>query len=152
MSAHENPFPPYDPDARSRAAARLAADPATPPGAEARLESYRDELDEATEALTATRNTELDAEEARDKALRDAQLSDDCPIAGVIDGRRTTVAYVKAWIEDQAADDERAYRQAKVARQAATAHLSKLREQGRFQQSITASARESYRGTNGRNW
>ena len=59
---------------------------------------------------------------------------------------------MKAWIEDQAAECERTYRQAKVARQAATAHLSKLREQGRFQQSITASARESYRGTNGRNW
>ena len=133
----------YDPEF-SRA---IPAD--TPPGAEARLESYRDALEEATKALAEARNAELEAEEARDTAVRRAQLSPDCPPVGVFDGVRITVAYQKAWVEDQAKDEQRAYREARVARQAAQAHLRKVEKQGGFQQSITASVRESYRGTGG---
>jgi hypothetical protein len=108
-----------------------------------------DALDEATQALTDARNAELEAEEARDSAQRFWQLSDECPPAGVRNGVRITVAYQKAWIEDRIAGEERAYREAKVARQAAQAHLRKVEKQGGFQQSITASVRESYRGTGG---
>lgn len=128
------------------------APPDEPPGAEARLESYRDELDKAAKALATARDAELDAEEARDSAKRKAQLSEDCPAVGVFGGVRTTVAYQKAWIEEQVKDEERAYREAKVARQAASDHLRKVGKQGGFQQSLTASVRESYRGTSGRQW
>ena len=137
-TSHYDPSfnPPYEPD--------------TPVGAEARLESYRDALDKAAEMLTAARNDELEAEEARDSAKRRAQLSEDCPKVGVFGGVRTTVAYQQAWIEEQIAAEERAYRTKKVARQAASDHLRKVGKQGGFQQSLTASVREQYRGTNGR--
>jgi hypothetical protein len=143
MSYHDTPsreaYPPYGP-----------AD--TPPGAEARLESYRDELDKAAKALTEARNAELDAEEARDSARRRAQLSEECPKVGVFDGVRTTVAFQKAWVEDQIKGEEHAYRQAKVARQAASDHLRKVGKQGGFQQSLTASVRETYRGSSNRGY
>jgi hypothetical protein len=129
-----------------------ATPPDTPPGAEARLEDYRDALDKAAEALARARDDELEAEEARDSAKRRAYLSDKCPKVGVFEGVRTTVAYQEAWIEDQIKDEEHAYRVAKVARQAASDHLRKVTKQGAFQQSITASVRETYRGTNGRQW
>lgn len=131
----------YDPDFARAAPAD------TPPGAESRLEAYRDALEEATHALADARNAELEAEEARDAALRKAQLSPDCPPVGVFDGVRITVAYQKAWVAEQAAGQELEYKRARVARQAAQAHLRKVEKQGGFQQSITASVREAYRGT-----
>jgi hypothetical protein len=135
------------------AAPRRAAAPAdTPPGAEERLEGYRDQMDEARHALAEARNTEVTAKQARDKAARKALLSEKCPKVGVFGGIRTTVAYQKAWVEDQVADLDVEYQVAKVARQAAAEHLRTLGQQGGFQQSITASVRESYRGTNGRQW
>lgn len=130
--------PPYDPD--------------TPVGAEAKLESYRDALDTAREELRKARDAEVDAKDARDAAKRRAQLSADCPKVGVFDGVRTTVAYQQAWIEEQVAAEERGYQVAKLARQAASDHLRTLGKQGGFQQSITASVREAYRGTGRPQW
>ena len=153
MSTHENPFPPYDHDAReSRATARLAADPDTPPGAEARLEGYQNDLDVAEEQLNAARQAELDAEEDRDAAARKARLSDGCPKVGVFGGIRTTAAYVEAWVQDQIAAEEHEYKMAKTARQAASLHFDKLSRQGGWQQSKVSSVKETYRGTNGRRW
>jgi hypothetical protein len=122
-------------------------DPATPPGAEAKLAAYSDALDDAQEKLRVARDAEVDAEEDRDAARRRAQLSPDCPKVGVFNGVRTTVAYQTAWIEDQIADVEHKYRLAKLARQAASDHLRKLGKQGSFQQSLTSSVREAYRGS-----
>ena len=118
----------------------------TPPGAEARLEAYRDALDEAAKKLREARDAEVDAKDARDAARRRAQLSPDCPKVGVFGGVRTTVAYQVAWIEEQIAAEEREYQLAKLARQAASEHLKKLGKQGSFQQSLTNSVREAYRG------
>jgi hypothetical protein len=122
-------------------------DPATPPGAEAKLETYRDALDEAREKLRTARDAELEAEQDRDAAKRRAQLSEECPKVGVFGGVRTTVAYQTAWIEDQIADQEAKYRLAKLARQAASDHLRTLGKQGSFQQSLANSVRDAYRGT-----
>lgn len=130
--------PPYDPD--------------TPVGAEAKLESYRDALDAALKALRETRDAELDAKAARDAARRKWTLAPECPKAGVFDGARVTVAYVTAWIEEHIKDEEQAYQVAKLARQAASAHLDTIAKQGRFQQSITASVREAYRNTGRPQW
>ncbi len=132
-----NAYPPYAP-------------PDTPPGAEARLEEYRDALERAATALTTARNAEMEARAARNAARRRAQFSGECPKIGVFEGVRTTVAYQKEWIEGQIEDEERIYQLAKVARQAASDHLRTVAKQGGFQQSITASVREQYRGTNGR--
>lgn len=127
-------------------------DPESPPGAEAALETYRDELGEARRMLRDARDAELKAKSARDEARRRAQLSPDCPKVGVFDGVRTTVAYVAAWIENETAGLEEEYQVAKVARQAASDHLQTLREQGSIQQSITNSVRDSYRGQRGTGW
>jgi hypothetical protein len=121
-------------------------DPQTPPDAEARLQAYADALDDATRKLASARDVELDAENARDAAKRRAQLSPDCPKVGVFGGIRTTVAYQKAWIEEQVAGYEEDYRLARLARQAAQAHLRKVEKQGGFQQSIAASVRAGYAG------
>jgi hypothetical protein len=121
--------------------------PATPPDAEAKLAAYSDALDKAQEALTNTRNAEVDAEDERDAARRRAQFDPDCPQVGVFNGVRTTVAYQTAWIEEQIKDKERKYRLAKAARQAASEHLKKLERQGSIQQTVTKSVSDSYRGT-----
>jgi hypothetical protein len=127
------PLPPYDPD--------------TPVGAEEKLETYRDALDAAREKLREARDAELQAEQARDAAKRRAQFSPACPKVGVFDGVRTTVAYQHAWIEEQIAEEEQAYRLAKAGRQAASDHLRTLGKQGSFQQSLTKSVADAYRGT-----
>lgn len=124
----------------------------TPVGAEDRLEEYQKALEEATTALTKARDAELDAEEARDDAERRARFSAACPKAGVFGGVRTTVAYVEAWIKEEARNEEHAYRLAREARRAASDHLRKLMKQGGWQQSITASVRENFRGTSGRRY
>lgn len=129
--------------------ARQAYEPQTPPDAEARLEDYSAALEEATTALGMARDAELDAENARDEARRRAYFADDCPKVGVFNGIRTTVAYQQAWIEDQIKGEEQEYRLKKAARRAAADHLNKLSKQARFQQSITASVREQYRGLGG---
>jgi hypothetical protein len=113
--------------------------PGTPPGAEAALQSFSDALDGAVEALKDARDAELDAEDARDRAKWEALLSPDCPKVGVFDGVRTTVAVQAAWVAREIAQEERDYKAAKVVRQAASAHLSKLRSQGSMQQTIANS-------------
>ena len=128
------------------------APPDTPPGAEALLEEYRDQMDKAREDLAQARNAEVEAKQARDAAARKALLSDECPKVGVFGGVRTTVAYQKAWVEEKVADLDVAYQIARTTRQAAAEHLRTLGKQGGIQQSITASVRETYRGTNGRQW
>lgn len=124
-----------------------AYDPETPPGAEAKLASYRDALDEAMAKLRDARDAEVDAKATRDAAKRRAQLSPECPKVGVFGGVRTTVAYQKAWIEEQVADLEAKYQVARLARQAASEHLRTLGKQGSYQQTLTKSVADAYRGT-----
>lgn len=127
-------------------------DPDTPPAAEAKLEAFRDGLDAAREALRQARDAELAAKEARDAAKRKWTLSSECPKPGVFDGVRVTVAYVQAWIEDKIAGEEQAYQVMKLARQAASEHLRTLGKQGSYQQTLTSSVREAYRGSGGSAW
>ena len=127
-------------------------DPASPPGAEAALQSYSEALDDAVEKLRLARDAELDAEDARDQAKYEALLSDECPQTGVIDGKRTTVAYRDAWVRREIADEERTYRAAKVVRQAASAHLDKLNSQRSIAQTISKSVSGSYAGTGSEPW
>jgi len=127
-------------------------DPDTPPGAERKLERFQAALEQARRELEQARDTEVDAKAARDDARRRAQFSPDCPKVGVFGGVRTTVAYQKAWIEERAQDEERAYQLAKAARQAAAERLHTLGKQGNYQQSITSSVRESYRSAGRPQW
>jgi len=121
--------------------------PDTPPGAEAKLAAYSDQLDSARKALRDARDKELAAKEIRDAARRRFLFDSKCPKVGVFDGIRTTVAYQTAWIEDRTASEDHDYQLAKMARQAAYDHLDTLSKQGSIQQTVTKSVSDSYRGT-----
>jgi hypothetical protein len=127
-------------------------DPQTPPGAETALQSFSDALDDATEKLKQARDAELEAEEARDTAKWEALLSPGCPKVGVFEGVRTTVAVQAAWVSREIAGEERAYKAAKVVRQAASAHLDKLNSQRSIAQTISKSVSGSYAGTGSEPW
>ena len=131
---------------------RTAAPADTPTGAESRLEKYQEALEQAGKDLAAAADDETDAELARDAARDRLLLSPDCPKCGTFDHVRVTVAERDAWVNSQITKQEREYRLAKRARERAENRLRILERQGGIQQSITASVRESYKGTNGRNW
>lgn len=128
------------------------AEPQTPPEAEAVLQAYSDQLDEAVLKLQDARNAELEAEEARDAAKWAATLSPDCPKVGVFDGVRTTVAMQTAWVDDRTAAEERAFRLARARREAAEKYLSVVGKQMSALQSINRSVAASYQGTGGGRW
>jgi hypothetical protein len=136
----------YDPDFARAAPAD------TPPGAEARLGDYRDALEQAGKDLAEAADAETDAELARDAQRDRLLLSPDCPKCGTFEHVRVTVAERDAWVNSQIVDLEREYRHKKRARERAEGRLRILERQGGIQQSITASVREAYRGTNGRQW
>lgn len=123
--------------------ARQAYSPQTPPDAEAALQAYSEALEAAQDTLAKARDAEVDAETDHKAAKRKWLLSDECPKV-----RRNgwTVAERDAWVEDKAADEELAWRLARAKRQAAADHLKTVGKQGGFQQSITGSVREQYRG------
>ena len=127
-----------------------AAPADTPVGAEGRLEEYQDALEKAGTELAEAADAETDAELDRDAARDRLLLSPDCPKCGTFDGVRVTVAERDAWVNSQIVDFEREYRHAKRARERAEGRLRILERQGGIQQSITASVREGYRGTNWR--
>ena len=126
--------------------------PQEPPGAEAALQSFSDALDDAVEKLKAARDAELEAEDARDAARWKALLSEDCPQPGVYDGVRITVAYRDAWVQREIDGEERALRAAKVVRQAAVAHLDKLKSQASVAQTIAKSVAGQYIGQREPGW
>lgn len=127
-------------------------DPQSPPGAEAALAAFSDELETARVALAAARDKEVAAQQAWKKAKRRARFSPDCPRAGTFEGVRVLKDDVDAWIDDQCADEELAYELAKTARQAAKDHHETLRTQGSLAQTLSKSVADSYRGTGGQRW
>ena len=135
--------------AAHRAAPHQGHDPQTPPGAEAALQSFSEALEEAELALAEKRDLEVAAKAARDAAKRRALLSGECP---KVRRDHCTVAERDAWVEDQIAGQQLAYELAKAARQGAYERLRTIGKQGSFQQSITKSVGDSYRGTGGERW
>jgi len=127
-------------------------DPQTPPGAEAALQSFSGALEPARRALADAADEEVEAELARDAARRYWLLSDECLKAGVFDGVRVTVAERDAWVEEKIAGEERAFRLAREKRKAAAKALDVLGRQASYQQTISKSVGDSYRGTGGDRW
>jgi hypothetical protein len=118
-------------------------DPESPVGAEAALQALRDALEPARQALREAADAEVEAELARDAARRRWMLSADCPKA-TGRGRTHTVAERDCWVEDKIAGEERDYRLAKAAREAAKAYLDVLGKQLSAQQSVARSVAVSY--------
>jgi hypothetical protein len=135
-----------------RAGPYAGHDPQTPPGAEAALETFKTMLEEAGRELAAAVDEEVTAELARDAAMRKWMFDKDCPPVGVFNGVRTTVAQRDAWVAGKIVDEERAYRLAKAAREAAQTKLDILGRQGSYQQSISRSVSEVYRNTGRDPW
>jgi len=119
---------------------------------EERLERLSAALEANEQALKEAADELLDAEDARDSAWRQAMLSAECPKVGVFDGVRVTVAYQKAWVEEQIKGQERRVREAQIKVKAADAQRRKLEGQLRAAQSINGNVREAYRSTGGRPW
>lgn len=127
-------------------------DPQTPPGAENALQSFSDALEEARKELAEAADEEVKTELARDSAKRYWLLSSQCPPVGVFDGVRTTVAQRDAWVEEKIADKEMEFRLAREKRRAAAKKVDILSKQGSYQQSISKSVGDSYRGTGSERW
>ena len=119
-------------------------DPQTPIGAEAALQALSEALERGRVGLAQASDAEVEAELARDAARRALVLSDECPRAGVFGGVRVTVAERDAWIDDRIVDEERAFRLAKAAREAAEKYLSVVGKQLSAQQSINRSVGQGY--------
>lgn len=120
-------------------------EPQDPVTAEAKLDAFSDELEEARKLLAKARDAEVTAQEIRDDAYRAAILSDECPKVGVFGGVRTTVAYQQAWIAKQIKDQERLFQRAKLARQEAADKHRTLASQASHQQTLTKSVGDAYR-------
>lgn len=129
-------------------------DPQTPAGAEVALEYFKDEMERARLELAEASDEEITAELARDAARRERELSDECPKLGaVVNDRRISVSYVKAWVDSQIPGEEREYRLKKAAREAAAKRLDVLGRQAITQASIAKSVGTSYMGTkSGERW
>lgn len=115
------------------------AEPLTPPLAEDRIERLSDALEDNEQALIEAADAELDAQGALDDAEIKWRLHEDCPQAGVVDGRRTTVAYVDAWVAGKTAPERRELKVAKQRRQAAEKQLRRIERQLIAAQSIAKS-------------
>lgn len=122
-------------------------DPATPPGTEAALQSLIEALDSARTELEDAVNTETDAELDRDAAHRKWMLS-----APPVRRNELTVAERDAWVEEHIATEERTFRLAKAARQAAQKKLDILRSQLSAMQSISRSVGQAYQGQREPGW
>lgn len=123
------------------------AEPVTPDGAEKRLQRISDALEENEAVLTQAADEEMDAQGALDEAEIRWRLSPECPQAGVVDGVRTTVAYVDAWVRDRTAAERTRLRLATQVRRAAEAQRRRLEHQLRAAQSVNKSVTEVYRGS-----
>ena len=136
--------------ARAAASAHQGRDPQDPVAAEAALEYFKDEMELARLELADASDAEIDAELARDAARRAWELAEECPKVGaIVNERRITVAYVKAWCNSRITAEEREYRRKKAAREAAAKRLDVLGRQAITQASIAKSVGTGYNLTRG---
>lgn len=127
--------------------------PDEPPGAEAALEYFKDEMEVARLELAQASNEEVEAELALDMARARLVLSGDCPVTGVFDGVRVTVGQRDAWVLLHCVNEEREHRIRKLRREAAAKRLDVLGRQAITQASIAKSVGTGYNLTRtGERW
>lgn len=119
----------------------MTDDLTTPVGVESRLRHLVTDLTKAQLALAEARDAEVDAKHAHQAARRRAIFSPSCP--KVARGGYTT-ADRDAWVEEQAAQQQRQYDLAVAAREAAQDHLRVVRDQAMVVMSISSSVRTAY--------
>ena len=113
----------------------------TPETARLRITRCGTQLTTAEIALRNARDVEVEARHTYEAARRRAMLSKDCP--KVTRGGVTT-AERDAHVDDQCADEYRAYQIAEAVRQAAKDHLEVARDQGMLSMSILRSIDTAY--------
>ena len=117
------------------------SEPLTPVAIEAKLRTLVNDLALSQTELARARDAEVDAKHTFEAAHRRAMLSKDCP--KVTRGGWTT-AERDAWVDDQAAEQERAYDIAVARREAAADHLRTLRDQAMLVMALGKSVQASY--------
>jgi hypothetical protein len=117
----------------------------TPPGAEDRIRELSGALEENEKALVDAADAELDAQGALDDAEARWRLDTACPVPGVFDGKRVSVAYVDAWVTDKTTLERLGLRVARQRRQAAEKQRDRISRQLIAAQSIAKSVAETSR-------
>ena len=115
--------------------------PLTPEAAERRLLTLDNQMTQAELRLREARDREVDAKHVWEAAKRRAFLSADCP-------KPTrggyTVADRDVYVDDQCADEQRAYDIATAAREAAQDHHRTVRDQAMVAMALLRSVTTAY--------
>ncbi len=116
-------------------------EPLTPVQIERKLRQLVNEMTKAQSALRETRDVEVVAKHAYERAYRAAMLSSDRP---KVERGGYTTAERDAWVEEQAADLKEKYEIAEVIRKAAEDHLRVIRDQAMVVMSLGKSVNTAY--------
>lgn len=121
--------------------------PWTPVDAEMRLRDIDEALDPTVDAVKRARDIEVARHGQYKDARRAALLSAKCP--KVSRGGYTT-AERDAWVEQEAAEAEKAYERAKADREDAVDAMFKVKDQGAIVGKISDLVRQAYAVSGGR--
>ncbi|MFI6228566.1 hypothetical protein ACIBCR_14795 [Micromonospora echinospora] len=116
-------------------------DPWTPDQAENALRWVLRAMYDASKALKASRDAEVDAKHAFEKARREAFFSPDCPKP---ERGGYTVADREAHIERATASERQAYELASAAKEAAQDHLRTLNSQSVVLAALSKNVNQTY--------
>lgn len=113
----------------------------TPVAAERRLLQLDTAMTQAELALRRARDTEVAKKHAYEAERRRAGFSKDCPVVARGQG---TVDERKQWIDDQCAEQQRAYDIAVAAREGAQDHHRTVRDQAMIAMALLRSVTTAY--------
>lgn len=113
----------------------------TPIDCERRLRTYVTEMSKAQTELRNARDAEVERKHDYEAAKRRAFLSADCPKPA---RGGFTVADREVWVDDQCANEQRAFDIATARREAAKDHLQTVRDQAMVVMSLLRSVSTAY--------
>lgn len=113
----------------------------TPIDCERRLRTYVTEMSKAQAELRSARDAEVERKHEYEAAKRRAFLSADCPKPA---RGGFTVADREVWVDDQCANEQRAFDIATARREAAKDHLQTVRDQAMVVMSLLRSVSTAY--------
>lgn len=116
-------------------------DELTPVDCERRLRSLVTQMTQAQSELRSARDAEVDKKHEYEAAKRRAFLSAECPKPA---RGGLTVADREVWVDDQCAEEQRAYDIAVARREAAKDHLQTIRDQSMVVMALLRSLSTAY--------
>lgn len=117
------------------------SDTLTPIAVESKLRGLVNTLARSQKVLASVRDAEVDTKHAYEAARRSALLSPDRPR---VERGGMTTAERDAWVDQQCADQRRAYDIAEAARKAAEDHLRVTRDQASVVQTLARSVQQAF--------